>query len=230
MLYAAPIAKEVYLVYHSTMVQYKLPCNVKLLPSITQIEADGIVHFKNGESHPVDELILCTGYQYSYPFLTNESGIQIEEGGKHVTPLYKHMFNISHPSMVFIGLNYPVLPFPFFDVQVRFIMSVLTGETQLPSPEDMEDERKTRFLNQLMQGSPLRYAHRLENIYIYLKELIQIARLEPFPPIYEAVHKDVREERKYNILNFRKYDYKVTENDAGEVTITKCLHSGETLI
>ena len=113
MLYAAPIAKEVYLVYHSTMVQYKLPCNVKLLPSITQIEADGIVHFKNGESHPVDELILCTGYQYSYPFLTNESGIQIEEGGKHVTPLYKHMFNISHPSMVFIGLNYPVLPFPF---------------------------------------------------------------------------------------------------------------------
>ena len=81
-----------------------------------------------------------------------------------------------------------------------------------------------------MQGSPLRYAHRLENIYIYLKELIQIARLEPFPPIYEAVHKDVREERKYNILNFRKYDYKVTENDAGEVTITKCLHSGETLI
>ena len=230
MLYAAPIAKEVYLVYHSTMPQYRLPCNVKLVPSITHIEADGVVHFENGEFHLVDELILCTGYQYSYPFLTNDSGIQVKEGGKHVTPLYKHIFNISHPSMVFVGLNYPVLPFPFFDVQIRFIMSVLTGEIQLPSPEDMEHERETRLLNQIKQGSPLRYAHRLENFKVYLKELIQIAYLEPLSPICEAIDKDVREERKYNILNFRKYDYKVSESDPGKVTITKHLRSGETLI
>ena len=230
MLYAASVAREVYLVHHTAKPQYKLPPNAQHLPSVTRIEADRTVHFENGESRMVDEIVLCTGYQYSFPFLTNESRIKIEAGGKHVTPLYKHMFNIVHPSMAFIGLAYPVLPFIFFDVQVRFAVSVLTGDIQLPSQEDMEKERKTRFINQLDQGFPLRFAHRLEHFFVYLKELIEIGNLQPLSPIFEPVYIDMGKDKKHNILNLRKYDYTVTENDNGKVTFTKQLHPGETLV
>ncbi|CAI8023408.1 Thiol-specific monooxygenase [Geodia barretti] len=57
--------------------------------------------------------------------------------GKCVNHVYKHTFNIQHPSMVFVGLNYPVVPFSFLRVQVRFVLSVLTGHMQLLSQEDM---------------------------------------------------------------------------------------------
>lgn len=61
------------------------------------------------------------GYSYSYPFLSIESGIHVEDN--FIQPLYKHIFNIEHPTMGFIGLAMAAYKLPLFDLQVNFITS-----------------------------------------------------------------------------------------------------------
>ena len=46
-------------------------------------------------------LLLATGYQYTFPFLDSECGVAVR--GRRVAPLYKHLVNITHPTMCFIG-------------------------------------------------------------------------------------------------------------------------------
>ena len=46
-------------------------------------------------------LLLATGYQYTFPFLDPECGVAVR--GRRVAPLYKHLVNITHPTMCFIG-------------------------------------------------------------------------------------------------------------------------------
>lgn len=229
MLHVSPVARSVCLVYNTTPAVYKLPPNAEQQPAITGIDTDGTIHFKNGDSRIVDDIILCTGYEYDFPFLGSGSGIAVE-AGKCIKHIYKQTFNIQHPSMVFIGLNYPVVPFPFIDVQVRFVFSVLTGQTQLPSQEDMLANCKADYTRKLQEGIPFKHTHRLPNQFATIREYVQMAGLKPHPAKYEKLNKMSYEGRKYDFLNFRKYDYEVSENSEGVVVITKYLHNGETLV
>ena len=219
LIQVSPVASSICLVYHTAPVQFKLPPNAEQQPQIVGIDTDGTVHFQNGQSRVVDEIILCTGYQYNYPFLSSDSGITVE-AGKRVKHLYKHMFNIEHPSIALIGLNYPVCPFSFFDVQARFILSVLTGQTQLPSQEDMLKECLSMYAKQAQEGIPLKHTHRILAQMPFIKELTNMAGLEQHPPKYEK-REVLYEFRKYDLLNFRKYEYSFKENSEGEVIVTR---------
>ena len=78
---------------------------------MSKVLRDGAVLFENGASRKCDTIILCTGYKYTLPFLSPDTGIHIE-AGKHVTPLsplYKDIFNALHPSMAFAGIS-PLFP------------------------------------------------------------------------------------------------------------------------
>ena len=229
MLQVSPVAESVHLVHHTKPVKYKLPLNAEQLPSITVIDPDGTVHFENGEARNIDDIILCTGYEYYFPFLTHGCGVWVEFG-KHVAPLYKHVLNIAHPSMAFIGLNTQILPFPLFDMQVQFVVSTFAGETQLPTKKDMALECETRYKWRLEQGFSPRHAHSLENQFPYIEELVRMANLKPLPNIYEQMYNDVKKDRESDALNYRKYDYVVREINGGKLTFAKYLRPGKTLV
>lgn len=57
------------------------------------------------------------GYKYSYPFLSVDCGIHVDDN--FVQPLYKQIFNINHPTMAFIGLTKSAINFHLFDLQVN---------------------------------------------------------------------------------------------------------------
>lgn len=57
------------------------------------------------------------GYKYSYPFLSVDSGIHVEEN--FVQPLYKHIINIEHPTMAFIDIPTTLFPYPIMNLQVK---------------------------------------------------------------------------------------------------------------
>lgn len=97
-------ANYVGLSHHSTTLAPDLfPKNVFQVPDLECITENGFVHFINGTSDSFDAIILCTGYKYNFPFLTEECGIKTTNN--HVTSLYKHVLNIEHPTMFFIGLT-----------------------------------------------------------------------------------------------------------------------------
>lgn len=90
--------------------------NVTQFPDVAQILEDGKIHFYNGEVVEFDTIIYCTGYKYTYNFLSPECQIHVEEN--HVKDLYKHIININHPTMYLIGIPFTTIIVPLFDLQV----------------------------------------------------------------------------------------------------------------
>lgn len=62
---------------------------------------------------------LFSGYNYSFPFLSVDSGISVHDN--MVEPLYKQILNIKYPTMAFIGIPFTTPTNPLFDLQVRLI-------------------------------------------------------------------------------------------------------------
>ena len=228
MLTLVPHAAAVYLVYNRSPVQYRLPPNAEQLPSVVNIDSDGTVHFANGVSRQCDAIILCTGYKYSFPFLTAESGVQVEDG-KRVAPLFKHTFSAVHPSMAFVGLNFQINSFPYFDIQVRFVLSMLTGRAQLPSTNEMIQESEEDYKWRREQGMPHDHAHRMDAIqFDFYQELAQLGGIEPLDTVYELLYYATRRDRKEDFINFKKYNYTV-KRESGELVCSRSLCPGQTL-
>jgi hypothetical protein len=122
---------------------------------------DGSVLLADGATiDAVDELLLCTGYAYSMPFLSGGSGLTISEDGRAVHGLLMHCVSTAHPTLSVIGLPYKVVPFPLFQDQACFIGSVLRGSVSFAvTPEKLcqmaADERAERA----RRAVPEKYIH-----------------------------------------------------------------------
>ncbi|XP_031622455.1 dimethylaniline monooxygenase [N-oxide-forming] 3-like isoform X2 [Contarinia nasturtii] len=71
--------------------------------------------FIDGTNETFSVVIFATGYNYSYPMLSVDTGIRVNNNS--VSPLYKQIFNIEHPSMVFIGVLSDTISFISYDFQ-----------------------------------------------------------------------------------------------------------------
>ncbi|TPX49192.1 hypothetical protein SeMB42_g01326 [Synchytrium endobioticum] len=109
-------------------------CRVKVVPYVTTI-MNRTVTFADGTSIDVDVVLLATGYLYSYPFLDGLEDLVTD--GRSVRGLYKYLFYIKKPTLVFLGLPMKIEPFTIIDYQCQAIKRVFTGEASLPSEEDM---------------------------------------------------------------------------------------------
>lgn len=116
-----------------------LPTNVRQIGSVQSI-SNNVMHFivdKHEETAIIDTIMFCTGYRYSYPFMRN---IELDVANKHVRPLYQHMVHIDYPnSLFFIGINFTVVPFPYFDTQCKYAIALMTGVVDAPSRTEMID-------------------------------------------------------------------------------------------
>lgn len=95
------------------------------------------VRFSDGQVEmDIDAIIFCTGYFYSYPFLSSILPPLIDTG-ERVQNLYQHIFSIHHPSLAFVGLPKPIVPFRTVEGQAAVISRVWSGRLDLPSKHVM---------------------------------------------------------------------------------------------
>ncbi|XP_057868665.1 flavin-containing monooxygenase FMO GS-OX-like 9 isoform X3 [Cryptomeria japonica] len=103
---------------------------------VTYLDEDGIVVFGDGSTIIADSIIHCTGYSYSIPFLDTNGMVIVENTG--VSPLYEHIFPpLLAPSLSFVGIPNKIISFPFFELQSKWIASILSRKVKLPSRRDM---------------------------------------------------------------------------------------------
>ena len=86
--------------------------------------------------HPVTDIILASGYKYSFPFLDLPSlGIGVTRMGKFVSgldsfQLFPTKLEVKD-SICFMGLQTAIVPFPLFESQARYIAAVFSGTANL---------------------------------------------------------------------------------------------------
>lgn len=212
----SPFAKHVYFCNRGNQLVCPIPDNMEEFPGIAEIREDGKVYFVNGQERQVDSIIMATGYLYSFPFLNREdSGIRVVEKGKRVTPLYKHTFNSVHPSMAFIGINFSYVPFPYFDYQVRWVLSVWSGDTILPSKEEMFREEEEWYEKRLQQGLPPHKAgHYLGAAqWDMLDAFAKLGGYEVIAPVIGKLYDHVHDEKKENLMGYKSTNYVIVNRD-----------------
>jgi hypothetical protein len=116
--------------------------NYRKVPVIAEYLDNGSIIFEDGSSEPdVGFVVLATGYEVSFPFLSKPQMVcglpempppfptRLYNSSYHVFPLVKHMFPLQSAfpchSIAFTGLLMRVAPFPIFEDQARAIVRVL---------------------------------------------------------------------------------------------------------
>uniref|UniRef100_A0A2C9WAI9 Flavin-containing monooxygenase n=1 Tax=Manihot esculenta TaxID=3983 RepID=A0A2C9WAI9_MANES len=134
--------------------------NMWLHSMIESVRDDGSVVFRNGRVVLADIILHCTGYKYNFPFLESNGIVTVDDN--RVGPLYKHVFPpVLAPFISFVGLPWKVVPFRMFELQSKWIASVLSGRVALPSQEEMMEDIEAFYLSLEASNIPKRYTHNL---------------------------------------------------------------------
>ncbi|GLC56964.1 hypothetical protein PLESTB_001168300 [Pleodorina starrii] len=137
--------------------------NIYRFPMVSELHTDGSATFADGRVEgPIDAVIYCTGYRYSFPFLRGAAAAAARVEDNCVGPLWLHMLPPDPrlaPGLSFVGLPWKVVPFPQFQLQSKLIARLLSGRVQLPSREQMDADIAAHFEAMQTQGLPMRYVH-----------------------------------------------------------------------
>jgi dimethylaniline monooxygenase (N-oxide forming) len=126
---------------------------------------ENTVKFIDGAEVEIDAVILCTGYQISFPFLDpsqvdiKKTSLDDERNSKtNEVRLYKFVYHPDHGNTLgFIGLVQPLgAIMPISEMQCRWFFSNLAGNTSLPSVEQQVDDinKTTMAMQQRYKQSP----------------------------------------------------------------------------
>uniref|UniRef100_A0A5S6QUF7 Flavin-containing monooxygenase n=1 Tax=Trichuris muris TaxID=70415 RepID=A0A5S6QUF7_TRIMR len=153
---------------------------VVIKPDIASFTKRGVIFNDGSKENDIDVVILCTGYDISFPCLVVD--VDFVDKSNNVQ-LYKNMYcsQLPHPeTMAVIGLVQPwgsILPIS--EMQCRVACHLLAGFGQLPSREEMDnemsltqDEMRRRYVR-----SP---RHTIQVDYVsYMDELSKIIGAKP---------------------------------------------------
>uniref|UniRef100_H3A574 Flavin-containing monooxygenase n=1 Tax=Latimeria chalumnae TaxID=7897 RepID=H3A574_LATCH len=208
------VAQEVILSHSRPPIASPLPGNVIQAPGVDRL-SEASVLFQDGTERRADAFILCTGYNYSFPFLAEEVGLKVEGGV--VSPLYKYVVHTRFTSLCFIGLCKAVCPFPHFNCQVLFSLAVLDGSCPLPPERELNAATAEELRARLESGFPARHFHKLDSLqWDYNNELAQLGRFEPLSPILKELYENCKAIRGRDLINYKSYNYKISSGSSRE--------------
>ncbi|KAH8695537.1 putative flavin dependent monooxygenase [Talaromyces proteolyticus] len=85
----------------------------------------------------IDHVVFCTGYIYSFPFLSQAVNPPVVTDGKRPCNLFQHIFYSPRPTLAFVGLPQRIVPFPVSEAQAALIARVFSGRLELPPLKEM---------------------------------------------------------------------------------------------
>lgn len=151
------VAKRVDLSHHlKEKPQTHFPPTVTQRPDVVEVTEDG-VKFEDGNVETYSVILYCTGYLYTFPFISVDCGISVDDN--YIQPLYKHIINIKKPTMAFIGIPFYACVSQMFDLQVRFALKFFSGKKALPSQKEMMEDTDREMQERWKRGYKKRQAH-----------------------------------------------------------------------
>lgn len=164
----------------------------------------------------LDDVLLCTGYTYTYPFLKpGVGGVSIAGDGRSVRGLTAHLYVRQDPTLAFMGLVWKVIPFPLFEDQAAFLAAMWAGRVaphRLAALERAEDEDW-----ELALTGDTRYLHRLGSRQWEYRRRLASAAGTPMPEMSKIeVKNDASAARARDLKTYREREYVILGPGPGE--------------
>jgi dimethylaniline monooxygenase (N-oxide forming) len=126
---------------HATLINHFAYRRAHVKPGIAKVEGKTVT-FADGSSEEFDTIIAATGYRIDYPFVRPELlPLQNERAD-----LYKRVVPVDWPGLYYVGLFNTLgsSNLRMFEVQCRWIVAVESGQSFLPSKQEMWEDIRNR--------------------------------------------------------------------------------------
>ncbi|KAL5288529.1 hypothetical protein ACFFRR_009011 [Megaselia abdita] len=207
------VAKKVFVSHRNKKIEGAFSDKVVQKPDYIVIREGNIVEFSDGSKEQISKILYCTGYKFTFPFLSMDSGVTIVDN--YVKPLYKQCISINSPKLAFIGLCFRSLISHMLDIQVRFVFTYFTGKKALPSRKEMLADMERDLKERELKGLPIRKGHMLwEDLQeAYYDDLAKTAGIENLKPVIMKLYKENQKSNKHSYLNFRNKKYRFLNDE-----------------
>ena len=132
--------KSVHCSWRTAPMGFHWPENFTTVPLLTSI-APGTktCTFKDGSTAEIDAIILCTGYQHSFPFV--EPALRLKTTNRlWCDELHEGVVMPNNHRMMYIGMQDQWFTFNMFDAQAWYCRDVILGKIALPNAATMKAE------------------------------------------------------------------------------------------
>ncbi|XP_006622656.1 senecionine N-oxygenase-like [Apis dorsata] len=204
-------AKRIILSHHlKDPIGTVFPDNVIQKPDVKELTKHGVL-FKDDTNESVDAIFYCTGYKYSFPFLSEKCGVRVDSN--MVTPLWKHLISIENPTLALIGLPFYVCAFSMFDLQVRFVLRYWSGKKDFPPKTDMLKDETQELESRKKEGLQKRHFHMMGfKQDCYYDDLANTAGITPLPPVLTKLHNESSLLFLDDLVHYREKRYKIIDD------------------
>lgn len=235
---------QVILSHNKPSLAFPLHLDIQQATPVVKVSEDGSLHFKDGSVTQAEVLLLCTGYNFNFPFLCpSELGLEIQD--HIVIPLYKFLLPPAFPSIFFVGICKIISPFVHFhcqvsrgqltenirfnewtvshhfNLQVQFALAVLEGSVKLPSKAEMEKDAQGETQRKLEKGVQVKHLLNMDSEqWGYNLELARMGRFTPLDPVIQSLYEEVGRQRRKQPLTYKQMNYRLI--DATQWEILEC--------
>ncbi|CAH0728413.1 unnamed protein product, partial [Brenthis ino] len=196
---------------HSHHLSYNQPDfgkNFVKKPDVKTFVSDGVI-FVDDTFEEVDDVILCTGYEFLHPFLDSSSGLTLS--GKYVLPLHQSIVNIRHPTMTFIGVVKKVIT-RVMDAQAEYIASYIAGKFKLPSQDEMLKMWLDKAYRLRVRKQKITEINTIgPDMDQYFANLTKEAGITRVPPVLSEIRDFNAQNRLDDWLHYREYDFEIID-------------------
>lgn len=203
-------------VSHSSWRANALQGRLREVGRLRRLTASGIAECVDGATVRVDDVVLCTGFQYRYPFLAaGEAGVRVSDDGRFVSGMVGHLYARDDPTLAIMGMVWKVIPFPLMEDQAAFLAVLWGGRVSQRRLKQFEAaERKDWDAG--LEGE-LRFLHRLaDRQWEYRRRLADVSG-RPMPQSsFMEVMQDASAAQKRDFWTYREREYVIFGSGSGE--------------
>ncbi|NVN49452.1 NAD(P)/FAD-dependent oxidoreductase [Mycolicibacterium hippocampi] len=129
-------AGSITIAYRNTPMGFGWPDGISEVPALQHLEGR-TAHFADGSTREVDAIIMCTGYQHHFPFITPELRLSTTNN-LYPECLYKGVVWTANPKLMYLGMQDQYYTFNMFDAQAFLARDVALGLVDVPTAEVMD--------------------------------------------------------------------------------------------
>ena len=123
--------KSITVAHRTAPMGYDWPSNWTEVPILTHVD-DDTAYFADGSSKKVDAIILCTGYQHSFPFLPDDLRLKTRNR-LAAADLYKGVAWVHNTRLFYLGMQDQWFTFNMFDAQAWWVRDMIMGRISIPA-------------------------------------------------------------------------------------------------
>lgn len=131
-------ADSITITYRTNPMEFNWPDGIEELPLLEKVEGK-TCHFKDGSTRKIDAMILCTGYQHSFPFMEDKLRL-ITRNRLYPDNLYKGVFWQQNPKMMYLGMQDQFYTFTLFDGEAWLARDYILGRYELPASAERQKD------------------------------------------------------------------------------------------